>query len=348
MKRLIMLLLLFSTFVFSWEYIGPGIHIKNYTGTGATLDTIPLAFQPVFVYVKRVTTTGTPQGAAWKTPSMDTTLSMSMYNLNQYGNSMRLIADGDSGGVEVTSAAVVNESGSVYVIMAFSSDVANYGSYAGDDVDVREIPTGQPVYHVGIKRSGAGNSYWYSGYAYSPTAVAGPSGSSVDRIENITGNSFYVDDHADVNASGSTYYWWTIVDTAFITEKTYVGNGVDDRDIALSNLNVFPYLVTTNYLDGAGVAWMRWVTLGADLSTYWLGVADGYFGNNIQDHSKGSVQMGTGTYTNQNGSNYVLTTFGVDTTLIGGTVVVIGEPPDPCAGKSTKVNKGKQQWTKRY
>lgn len=344
MRKLLFILLLLSTFGFGWEYIGPGIHIKDWTGTGNALDTISIDFQPVFAYVKRVTTTGTPQGAAWKTPSMDTTLSMSMYNLNQYANSMRLIAEG----IEVTSAAVVNESGSAYVIMAFSSDVANYGSYAGNDVDVREIPTGQPVYHVGIKRSGAGNSYWYSGYAYTPTAVAGPAGSSVDRIENITGNSFYVDDHADVNASGNTYYWWTIVDTAFITEKTYAGNGIDDRDIALSNLNVFPYLVTTNYLDGAGVAWMRWVTLGVDASTYWLGVADGYFGNNIQDHATGTVQVGTGTYVNQGGSNYVLTTFGVDSTLIGGTVVIVGEPPDPCEGKSTKVTQGKQQWIKRY
>lgn len=348
LKYILLILVLFSVFAIGQKtpgYVGPGIEIFKWTGSG-TADTMGVSFEPAFAYVKRISTGGTPQGAAWKTASMDTTLAMSMYNLNQYANAMRLIADGDSGGIVVTSVPVVNESSSEYRVMALSSDVVAWGSYVGDDVDVREIPTGYPVYHVGIKRSGAANNYIYSDHAYTPTACIAAGGSSVDRIENIAGNSFYVDDHGDVNGSASpnVYYWWTIKDTTFITSKTYVGNGIDDRDVALNNLNLFPYMVWTAYLDGAGNSWMRWTGLATNSSTYSIGPADGYNADDIQDHSKGSVQMGTGTYVNANGDNYVLTTWGVDTTLLAPT----GMPPDPCAGSSEQVIKGNMEWLKRY
>jgi hypothetical protein len=346
MKKLLFFLLL-SSYLYGQatsEYAGPGIEILGWIGSGNAKDTIETSFEPSFAYVKRITTTGTPQGAAWKTPSMDTTLSMSMYNLNQYANSMRLIAEG----VEVTSVPVVNESGSSYKVLVCSSNVVSYGSYAGNDVDQRTIDTNAPVFFVGIKRSGAGNDYVYSDHSYSPTAVLAGGGSSIDRIEAIGADTFVVDDHSDVNASGSTYYWWAIKDTTYTTSKAYVGDGNDDRDIPLNNSSLFPYMVWTAYLDGVGVSWMRWSGLAADASTYSIGVADGYFGNNIQDHATGTVQVGTGVYVNASGDNYALTTFGVDSTLLVSDPVLVGEPPDPCEGKSTKVNKGKQQWTKRY
>jgi hypothetical protein len=346
LRILLPVLLLFS-FVYAQVtpgYTGPGIEIFKWTGTGNALDTIDCSFEPSFAYIKRITTTGTPQGAAWKTPSMDTTLAMSMYNLNQYANSIELIAEG----IKVTSAAVCNESGSNYRVMVLSSDIVAWGSYVGNDVDVREIPTGYPVYHVGIKRSGAGNDYVYSDHAYVPTAALAGGGSSIDRIEAITGNSFYVDDHGDVNGSAapSTYYWWTIKDTAFITSKTYVGNSVDDRDIALNNANLFPYMVWTAYLDAAGVSWMRWSGLATNSSTYSIGVADGYNADDIQDHSTGTVQVGTGVYVNASGDNYALTTWGVDTLLIDARVVAGRRAP--CEGNISINNKGNITKTDKY
>jgi hypothetical protein len=346
MKRFLLLLLLLSSFSHGQvtpEYSGPGIQIFKWTGSGVA-DTMETDFEPSFAYVKRITTSGVPQGAAWKTPSMDTTLAMSMYNLTQYADAMELITEG----VKVTSANVVNENSSDYKVMVCSSNVVAWGSYVGNDVDVREIPTGYPVFYVGVKLSGGATNYIYSDRSYTPTACLAAGGSSTDRIENITGNSFYVDDHSDVNANPNTYYWWTIKDTTYTTSKTYVGDGNDDRDIPLNNTSLFPYMVWTAYLDAAGASWMRWSGLAADNSTYSIGPADGYFGNNIQDHATGTVQMGTGTYVNAIGDNYALTTFGVDSTLLVIDPVVVGEPPDPCKGKSTKVNKGKQQWTKRY
>jgi uncharacterized repeat protein (TIGR01451 family) len=177
------------------------------------------------------------------------------------------------------------------------------GSYVGDGVDGRAI-TGlgfEPDFVI-VKSAGANEAVCRTSTMSGDVSkhLGSQSILSGNRIQSLDADGFSVGDDADANQSGVTYYW-----TAFQAGSgqmdlgTYIGNGMDDREI--TGLGFTPILVIV-LGEGAHYAWHRSSTMLSGQSLVFAGMDVGT--NRIQELTADGFQIGSHAQVNSLGTKY--------------------------------------------
>ncbi len=174
-----------------------------------------------------------------------------------------------------------------------------HGTYIGDGVNDRSIAVvfgGTPKLlnilssgNARVTRLDVGGDLSF----YSSSSAAG-------LVKSMSATGFVLGTDAKVNALGTTYYWWALVDTGAedVVTGTYIGNGIDNRNITDAGLDGTPgfaLILTTQALlpqfkiDGMGVNSNMWPSGGGQAS------------NRIQAFVASGVEVGTEARVNGSG-----------------------------------------------
>ena len=268
----------------------------TYAGNGASGRTISgLSFQPDIVLVR----SSNADRAAIRTSLMPAGLAA----LTTNGSALQgnVITSFTASGFVVGSTTNVNQSGASYywVAMKAGSNVS-VGTYTGDGADDRNI-TGAGFQPSWVITLGGGTFDFYR-----PALVSGDasfdmflSGTSTNRIQSILANGFQIGSNADVNQSGTAYYWITFATTSKVVTGTYSGNGADNRNI--TGLGISPGFVWVKGASGNVGSW-RIDTVPGDLSLYWTSTTP--TSNRIQSLFSDGFQIGTNAEVNFSGRTY--------------------------------------------
>ncbi len=210
--------------------------------------------------------------------------------------------------------STINVSGKRYGYTVVNAASGNFddnfavGSYAGDNTDNRNISLGGPTWNpdmlVIVKTGGAGQPIWrsstHSGDLAASFNATADSANWIQSLNPGAGN-FQVGSHANVNASGATYYWVAFKNlTGAITNGTYVGNVTNDRDITMTDAFRPDYLWTK--LGGAQQSANHYIHQDAgNVGQIFIG---NYNTNSINTSNSNGFRIDNSAYVNSNTWTY--------------------------------------------
>lgn len=295
----------FGNFSYWGKKPGMRYYGSAYAGTGIdgyAISGVP--FKPDLVIIKAATAnTGVLRTSTMTGDSSKDTAAYTALEAN-------LIQSLDSSGFSVGTDARVNTNGTTYYYMAFKNydGEMEQGTYTGNGVDNRNISatTFQPDYLIiippGANQVVFRNSAWGAG-DLTNAYEGGPNFSGA--IKALAGTGFQVGTANTVNTNGSTYRWiaWKAIPKRIVV-GSYVGNGVDDRNI--TGLGMQPEYLKINRDGGSGASHKSSFT-GANTSMSYLALGNRV--NEIQDLLIDGFQVGTANPVNANTSNYYYIAF---------------------------------------
>jgi uncharacterized repeat protein (TIGR01451 family) len=270
-----------------------------YAGNGANGRAITgIGFKPDFVIVKG-------DGA---TTAMACTGSMHEGDSKPLGGPLAVttgrIARLDGDGFTVDGDASVNASGSSYTWTAFHSNARQmkFGSYNGNGSDNRSIGgLGFRPGYVIVLGENAGPAV--QRFADQPVDAATgfvESGELTNHIQNFLSDGFQVGTASAVNLGSTKYHYVAFAaSAAFIRHGSYVGDGVDGRQI--SGLGIKPSWVTIKRRDSLDAVARADIPVGdwtLSLS------ANATVANAIESVTPDGFQIGTDLRVNQPGRTY--------------------------------------------
>ena len=235
-----------ATTIASGTYAGNSTDDRAFTGLG---------FQPDIVMIR---------GSAPGIPAVIRTSTMAGGLAKDFSNSgftADTIQSLDADGFTVGTSAGVNEFGRSYEFVAIKarSDI-RVSTYVGNGVDDRNI-TGvgfQPVWVVALGSSFS--SYRIGslgGDAAYQIHAAGSAATDADLIQAFNGDGFQVG--TLLNVSGEPYHFIAFGASASIAQSTFVGNGVDNRSIAVGFQPAFVWVKDPDTFMGV---WRSSATVG--------------------------------------------------------------------------------------
>lgn len=279
----------------------PLVAVGTYTGNGVDDRGITgIGFQPEVVFIQ-----GDGSGSgAWRTPSHVGDLS-SDWTVEEIAAANK-IQSLDADGFTVGTDADVNTNTTVYYYIALAdngSGAIAYGTYAGNDVDGRNITgVGFQPDAVILKTDGLSRTIWKTSdmTGANSTGFLGALSYSTVRLLSLDADGFTVGDSIYVNTSGSNYYWVALQNTTNkINVNTYVGNAVDDR--AITGVGFQPDAVISKEGSGTSVGVIRTVDMAGEGSLTGDGsIAD----NRIQSLDVDGFTIGTSSFINESGLDY--------------------------------------------
>lgn len=286
------------------SYEGNGNDDYNITGIG---------FQPDLVWVKR---NGNSLGV-WYSSSMPSDNSQYFSATAPAANLIQALL---TNGFQVGSDPTVNASGNTYFYVAFKAG-ANMavGNYSGDGTDNRSITiaSGFKPDFMFIKQSAATNpaclrsNQSYGDESQNFTAAA----NVTDRIQSFEANGFQVGANAQVNASGSTYYYAAFKGIPAPSPsgvfKMVSGsyNGGPGTSQSITSVGFKPDLVIIKSDTAAGSAVFTSTCLAPD-STSYLAVATANFNQGIISLDNNGFSVGNSANVNSSGVTYRWIAFG--------------------------------------
>jgi len=274
-------------------YVGDGTSDRAITGIG---------FVPDLVLIK---VEGRTQNAVWKSAEMPAGRSAYLaYGVA--GLVTQRIESLDADGFTIGNQAAVNSSGYTYHWLAIRDDGAGdfaTGSFAGDGTDDRSITglgfTPDMVWAQNenmmaawtTSDAEAGYSHFFSTTIYQQNI-----------IQQLISDGFEVGSSNYANQSGETIYWaaWKKI-SGLSTGGMYTGNGVDDRSI--TGFGGQPNAILLKCELSAPPAIWRPSTVAGDLAFAIDTTIQN--SNRIQALESDGFQLGTSTYVNGNGWDYL-------------------------------------------
>lgn len=274
------------------SYVGNGVAGRAISGLG---------FQPDLLVLKGSGTTAAVARTKYMTGDATKPLSGAAALSNNDVTSL------DPDGFTVGADASVNQAGITYYWSAFleTAGQMKVGSYVGTGADNRNI-TGvgfTPGYALVLGAGAQAAVQRFAGEA-NDASLPFQSGAEVtDRIQRFQADGFQVGTNAEVNASGTRYYYVTW-NAAFDRVRTgiYIGNAVDDR--LVTGVGVKPKQLVIKRLD-AQAAFQRTAAMPGDTTLPFNGAAA--LPNAIQGLANDAFQIGTDAGVNASGRVYFWT-----------------------------------------
>lgn len=189
--------------------------------------------------------------------------------------------------------------------MARNNFFVKTGSYTGNGADDRSI-TGlgfRPQFVI-VKGSNVAAAFRIDKMAINSSGFLNATADVADAIQEFLSDGFQVGTHSSVNTNAVTYYWMAFAGFAgqsYFRAFTYVGSGVDNRNLTGLGLNFTPNVVAVKQT-GAVAGVCRTSSMGADNSFQFSNSADAT--NQIQSLISNGVQLGSSTSANGNTTSY--------------------------------------------
>lgn len=270
-----------------------------YTGNGAALRDIDLGFKPDIVIIK-----GNAVGSygIFKTPVTWANATPYVSNAapdNFTGGVFAITAQGFT----VNSSAIVNSSGVAYhgiAIKGTSATVA-YGNYAGDGVSGRKISTPFRPAFVMVKRDNNYAARWRDDLCASGSShAAGAAANVTDGILDFADDGFTVGNSQGINnATGALgYQWFAIAAIPEMEQLSYVGDGLDNRDITGLSFDPSFVMVKTSGQFEKFITNKMVAGVSADFNN------QTFTTNRLQALTARGFQVGTETTVNASGSTF--------------------------------------------
>ena len=307
---------------------------KTYAGTGSDNLLVSLPFKPAVVHIRRTSSTG--EVATW-VDSLPVGNSLTESGALQTD---AIKAVSDAGVLTLGTNAAVNVASEVYLVLALGKDDGatelQTGSYAGNDTDPTAITVGFDDTSLVTR------AVWLCTTANVSAAKTDsiPTDKSVSafasvveatgRIKSLDINGFTVSDHAQVNVSGKTFYWYAIATSAHreFSTVSIVGDGVDGRRITSAGFKPDAFLAKSAVAQSGlivikddNLAWGLDAGVGSDATAFDQGES-----NNGLDPD--GIQVGTSSRINPVGGATIYFWFFQETT----PVVVAPGAVDPKVG----------------
>lgn len=290
----------------------PNIEVGSYVGDGNASQPIVLSTagfgtpQMVMVQEAPASGSGTAGASYIRIQGMSGTK-----NMGDGGSSLCSTCVTSIGTGTFNVGSTLNGSGKRYGYTVVTAASGNYddnfavGSYAGDTTqDDRNISLGgaawNPNVMVVVRTGGASVPIWrsstHSGDLASSFISMADSSNWIQNLSPSLGN-FQVGNHANVNATGSTYYWVAFKNlTGSITNGTYQGNGQNDQDITMNDAFRPDYVWTR--LGGTQVAANHFIHQdGNNVGQIFLG---NYGTNMINTSTASGFRIDNSAYVNSN------------------------------------------------
>jgi hypothetical protein len=176
------------------------------------------------------------------------------------------------------------------------------GTYTGDGVDNRWIVVGFEPDLVIVKPDLSQEATYRTSdmavdESYKPYRFAG---ATTNRIQDFDATRFQIGTDLEVNQNGSTYYWVAVADDGVgdFAVGTYVGDAVDNRDIASGWQPTCVFIVGTNNSQGV---WRIEENVGDDTLDVRNLANDT---NRIQTFNATGFQVGTDDQVNKSGHTF--------------------------------------------
>jgi hypothetical protein len=190
------------------------------------------------------------------------------------------------------------------------------GSYAGDGSDNRAI-TGVGFQPDIVMVRGGGATWAVVAMSSMPAGMAKELTSDgalqPNLVQAFAGDGFEIGDDADVNASGTTYYWVAMKTGANVSAGAYTGDGTDGREITGAGFAP-DWAITVG--DGEEDVF-RPGPLAGDASYTMDGSTS--FADRIQALSADGFQLGANADVNENGRAYYWIAFNATTDVVVGS-----------------------------
>ncbi|MCW0221202.1 MAG: hypothetical protein OJI67_22925, partial [Prosthecobacter sp.] len=289
------------------EAIFQGSFVGNGSARTISIPTVT----PTFVMVKNgaLSSPATQQHAVVRVAGM--TDSSAMANAAVYADGITGL---NSGGFTLGADAAVNESGTTIHWLAIK-DVAGKiktGSYVGNGGDNRGI-TGvgfQPDLVWVIARaqfdggtSPAGSSYRTSTMSGDTSLPWTGTSAKADYVQAISSDGFEVGTNTMVNASGVTYYYLAMKNTAgLFNVGTYVGNATDNRELTGFGFAPDAFFTKSATTSVSGV--FKLTSTGASTDLTYLTNLGYPVADLIQKLLPDGVELGAATRANTNGAPF--------------------------------------------
>ena len=272
---------------------GDGVDSRSISGVG---------FQPELVILFR-----DDSGVSnyWRTSAFTGDLAI---NMGQGGTFADIIQAFETDGFQVGVNANANVLNGSYMAACFLDNGIGgrlaVGTYSGNATDSRNIvitPSFQPNFVV-VKGNDAGlDAAWRSSAAHSTddSEHFRETAAGADRIQAINSDGFQVGLNADVNASGTAYYYMAMGTAGGnFAIGTYSGNNTDDRNI--TGIGFQPILaIADNITTETALSWAKLDrSVTADAHNFGGGGADST--DAIQALQSDGFQVGLAAGVNEN------------------------------------------------
>lgn len=280
------------------------IKIGTYTGNGVDSTSIlGVGFRPELVIAK-----GGANVAVWRTSLNrgDSTMALAANTANATDQIQEILNDG----FQVGTNAGVNASGTTYYYMAIRGLLGQshfkVGKYFGNATDNRNVTdsglipfTPEMIWIKGdTAQNGPVRTQQVSGdisWHFAGTA------DGANEIQNLQANGFQIGTSARVNSADVEYFFAAFRQlSGVIACGTYIGNGVDNREIIGCDFK--PDLVIVKDGTGTSAGILRTRDFVGDSSISLGGSAAA--ANQIQNLVFGGFQLGSSTNVNTNGNTY--------------------------------------------
>jgi len=280
--------------IITGTYLGDGLDNRAITGVG---------FQPDVVIIKGNDT----QQAVCRTSTMtgDNSKSMGSPGLPLAADQIQSL---DANGFAIGTNVQVNSPGINYYWVAFKAQAGflTVGSYVGDGADDRSIGgVGfQPEWVVVMSSGGSRALHRSASMAGDTSNFFSASVSGANLIQALEPNGFQVGNSPEVNGAATFHYMAFNTVSGFMNEGTYVGDGVDDRNITVG---FQPEYVIVKAL-GSERGVHRTASLAGDSTLYYQ--PDANLANKIQALQANGFQVGNGLHVNTSVETYYWVAFG--------------------------------------
>lgn len=276
----------------------------TYTGTGAALSITGLGFLPKVVLIKSSGTPAGGDGGSWTNAAMGAGNSKSLGSNSgiQTGEFTTLDADGFT----LSTGADVNLSGATYYYLALGGTDVVTGTYAG--TGVAQSITGVGFQPVVVITGGTNNRFTVqrnAGHAGNNTSYFTNLADVSGAITSLDADGFTLGTQQDANANLATFYYAAIKTSAKIATGTFVGDGLDNKNITGAGF-VPTNVILKNGTNVLGGVWKP-TDLAGDSTIFWLNSAAA--ANNIQALQADGFQVGTDTRVNASGSTHTWIAF---------------------------------------
>jgi len=286
------------------------IIVKGFTYTGNGSDDhepsigFPSGLTPHFVWIKRTVTTGDTVIATASAIAAGVNITPTTV-LASSGGIKALIA----GGVRLGTDASVNVSGGTYHGVAIYDDTATLlttGSYTGNATDNRNISCTLDPIAVYVQRADSAASGRFRTSAHTGDSSQGLGTNATpttNQIQAFGSGTFQIGTNNTVNSNGGTYCWFAFgALTNVCGLLDYTGNASDNRDLSVPGFTSATPAFALVKSEGIANGVFRMPSQAGD-STYQVG-SGASITNAIQAFSTATVQVGTGTTVNSNGTIY--------------------------------------------
>jgi hypothetical protein len=240
----------------------------------------------------------------------------------------------DADGFTVGSDAKVNYSGGTYHYLCIADNGggdAVISSYAGNGSSPRNITTGFAPQFVLAGQSGGSFCWKIAGMGSVNDLHFGYSNPINNEITAMGASSFTVE--ANRNTNGATYWYLAMAASDLVWVTTYVGDGVDNRNITgcpfqPDSVWICQYTAAVNYR----AVWKLSSITTADRAMSFVS-NEGYFANAIQALNADGFQVGTDNAVNKSGGTYTYAGLALKSGATASTVLKTGA--DLAAGTDT-------------